>query len=211
MEVDLPNIPSLKCKLGLLSRSDGSAFFVEGESAVIASVHGPVEVKMKKMLIDKASIECCYRPKAESGVQDRYRESVIKNICETAIAAVLYPRAAVILNIQEMQDRGQLVSCAINATCMACLDSGIAMKFIFGAVSVYLNKAEEFTFSPPISENDLKATFVFVFNNTSGKIVASHTEGSFTAEQFKEALSLCKKQSIGVFQFIKMSLLAIDK
>lgn len=30
----------------------------------MACVYGPVEVKMKHVLIDKASVECCYRPKS---------------------------------------------------------------------------------------------------------------------------------------------------
>lgn len=29
----------------------------------MAGIYGPVEVRMKHVLIDKASVECCYRPK----------------------------------------------------------------------------------------------------------------------------------------------------
>lgn len=35
-----------------------------GETTVIAGVYGPVEAKMQKVLIDKASVECHYRPKS---------------------------------------------------------------------------------------------------------------------------------------------------
>lgn len=30
----------------------------------MAGIYGPVEVKMQKVLIDKASVECYYRPKS---------------------------------------------------------------------------------------------------------------------------------------------------
>lgn len=38
-------------------------FFI-GDTTVMAGIYGPVEVKMKHVLIDKASVECCYRPKS---------------------------------------------------------------------------------------------------------------------------------------------------
>lgn len=95
---------------------------------MLASVYGPVEVKLQKVLIDKASVECYYRPKSGAGwwhynltflqqnsvlsyitgIQDRFRESIIRNICETALAATLHPRTAILINLQEMQNRGQV-------------------------------------------------------------------------------------------------------
>lgn len=76
--------PSFFCKLGVLSRSDGSVMLCEGnlkfnliilrksnklvlftgETTVIVGLNGPVEVKTQKLLIDKASVECSYRPKS---------------------------------------------------------------------------------------------------------------------------------------------------
>lgn len=102
----------------------------------------------------------------------------------------------------------QLISCAVNAACLACLDSGIDMKFVFAAVSVYLTNSKEFRFIPPISENELTAMFVFVFNNTTGGVIASHTEGSYSSEQYKTALNLCKEESKNVFSFIKKLLIS---
>jgi len=204
--------PHLKCKFSALTRPDGSVQLCEGETVVLAAVYGPVEVKMQKVLIDKASVECFYKPKAGlPGVSDRFRESLIRNICETSITASLYPRSAVLVNIQEMQNRGQLISCAINASCLACLDSGMDMKFVFGAVSCFLTQEEEFNFIPPITEEKIKALFVLVFNNTSGSLIASHTEGCFSMEQYQKALSLCREESKHVFSFFKKSILSTDK
>lgn len=45
-----------------------------GDTTVMAGVYGPVEVKMQKVLIDKASVECCYRPK--TGASGNYRNIV---------------------------------------------------------------------------------------------------------------------------------------
>ncbi|XP_030760125.1 exosome complex component RRP46-like [Sitophilus oryzae] len=199
---------NLKCKLQVLSRADGSAMFSEGQTVVLSAIYGPVEVKMQKLLIEKASVESVFKPKSGlPGVSDRYKEYLIKNICETALASALYPRTAVLVNLQEMQNQGQLISCAINAVCLACLDSGIDMKFLFGAVSYFLTKEEELTLTPPINESSVKAMFVFVFNNTKGDVIASHTEGRFSIDQYKTALDICRDEVKKVFIFFKETLL----
>lgn len=41
-----------------------TGFLVSGESVVMASIYGPVEATLNKMTIDKASVDCYYRPKA---------------------------------------------------------------------------------------------------------------------------------------------------
>lgn len=40
----------------------------------MAGVYGPVEVKMQKVLIDKASVECFYRPK--TGASGKYLKNL---------------------------------------------------------------------------------------------------------------------------------------
>lgn len=85
------------------------------------------------------------------------------------------------------------------------------MKFLFGAVSCFLTNDEEFSFAPPITEEKIKALFVLVFNNTTGSLLASHTEGCFSTEQYQKAMSLCRQESKSVFSFFKKSLLSIDK
>ncbi|XP_072389702.1 exosome complex component RRP46 [Diabrotica undecimpunctata] len=192
------------CKLGLLTRPDGSALLSEGNTTVIAGVYGPVEVKLQKLLNDKASVECHYKPKSGlAGVEDRLYESLIRNVCETALCASLYPRTSILIAIQEIQNSGQLVSCAINAACLACLNAGVDMKFMFAAITCYLNANDELTLSPPISDKEIKSRFLFAFDSCEGRILASHTKGSFSEDQFDEALRLSKEGSENVFNFFK--------
>lgn len=56
--------PKLACKLDILSRPDGSLLYSEGETVVVAGVYGPIESRTQKLQIEKANIECNYRPKA---------------------------------------------------------------------------------------------------------------------------------------------------
>lgn len=78
-----------------------------GDTAVTATVLGPVEVKMHNLNIDKTYVEVFYRCKSGMpSVVDRQREKMIRNTCEVAMLTVLYPRSAVTLQIHEMEDCG---------------------------------------------------------------------------------------------------------
>lgn len=107
--------------------------FHAGNTTMLASVYGPIEVKPQKLLIDKAAVEVYYRPKAGApsknwcnspflfififilpvGVGDRLYESIVRNICETMVLTTVYPRSAVTVNIQEMQNDGEVRYCMI--------------------------------------------------------------------------------------------------
>lgn len=53
---------------------------------------------------------------------------------------------------------------------------------------------------------DAKAVFVFVFDSNEGQIVASHTTGTFSVNQFKQALKLCKGASTEIFEYYRTAL-----
>ncbi|KAF5273717.1 hypothetical protein FQR65_LT17125 [Abscondita terminalis] len=181
------------------------AVIVSRDTIVIVGVYGPIEVKNQKLLISKASVETHYRPKTGTpGIGDRLYETTIQNICETALVSALYPRSSIVIIIQEMQNCGGIISCAVNACCFALLHSGIDMKFLVASAGCALDDNGIFHLDPDkyVSEK-AKANFVFVFESVARTIVASHTSGSFNLPQFEEALELCKKACEGIFDFYK--------
>lgn len=67
---------------------------------------GPVEVKSQNLNIEKAHVECIYRPKAGiPTIEDKLRENVIRDTCESALLTMLHPRTTISIQIQELDDR----------------------------------------------------------------------------------------------------------
>lgn len=94
----------------------------------------------------------------------------------------------------------------MNAACLAALDSGIDMKYMFAAATSFLTTDGTLELVPPIVGSDIKASLTFVFNSVDKNLIACHTEGSFSDEQYSNALELCRDESLNIFEFIKSSL-----
>lgn len=86
------------------------------------------------------------------------------------------------------------------------------MKCMFAAVTCILSiDNTSLHIVTESQEKDCKASFVFVFDSLKKQVIASHTEGSFSKEQYMEALELCRDESEYIFQFFKAALLAYSE
>lgn len=76
------------------------------------SINGPMEiVSLANMDMNKAYIDVNYRPKRGlPGVGERYKEKILKNICDAAIMTKIYPKTQINIQIQEMDDNGGVSS-----------------------------------------------------------------------------------------------------
>lgn len=85
---------------------------ISGDTAVTVTINGPGEVKLHNLQIDKAHVEVYYRSKSGlPSIDDKLREKIIRDTCESAILSVLYPRSSIILQIHELENAGG-VSCS---------------------------------------------------------------------------------------------------
>ncbi|XP_035240170.1 exosome complex component RRP46 isoform X2 [Anguilla anguilla] len=139
MEVDGLSAFSLRefgCEQNLLSRPDGSSSFVQGDTSVLAGVYGPAEVKISKEIYDRATMEVVIQPKVGlPGVKERAREQCVRETCEAALLSTLHPRSSLSLVLQVVHDDGSLLSCCLNAACMALMDAGLPMGCLFCGVT----------------------------------------------------------------------------
>lgn len=206
--METSKLRQLSCTLGDLSRPDGDATVSQGDTCVTASVYGPGEVKVAKELLDKATIEVVYKPKSGlPGCAEKLFERTIRNSCETVILGNLHPRSSISITVQEIQNRGSLLACCINSTCLALLDAGVSMRYLMAAVTCAINDDGDIFMDPNMSqEQSARAVLTFVFENCNFEVVTVNAKGCYTLDQFQQCLSRCRDASKSVFQFFKDSL-----
>nr|CAD7408994.1 unnamed protein product [Timema poppensis] len=97
-----------------------------------------------------------------------------------------------------------LLACAVNAACLALINSGISMKFLVAAVSCMIDQQDNIILDPDNKQLlDSKATLMFVFDIVKKNIVACHTTGTFSQTQFQESLLKCREASSQIFTYYK--------
>jgi len=103
-------IRPLACEQGLLNRADGSARFCHGTTAVLVSVHGPAQAKLRRQeKVNQANIEVTF--KAEKGMataRDKEYETIVKQTFEPIVMVEKYPRAVISITVQVIEDDGSI-------------------------------------------------------------------------------------------------------
>lgn len=195
-----PYNPYLNHKLSLYPPKNKT-----GETAVVASAYGPVECKLQNLQIEKSFVDVYYRSKSGlPSVSDRLKEQIINCTCETALLTMLHPRTTVAIQLQEMDDHAGLIACAINAACLALVNSGLPMKFLVAAVNCAIDADGECILDPDTKqEANCSAQLTFVFDSVHQNTVAIHTTGMYTIAQYNDALAMCQEASRCVFAFYR--------
>lgn len=166
---------------------------------------------------NKAYVDVIYRPKAGiPGVGEKYKEKLIRNLCESSILTTLYPRTSIAINIQEMDDHGGILACAVNSICLALINSGLEMKFQIAAIYCSLDNDNNLLLDPHLNatsthnrnsnkskSSQFKASFTFVFDNCQKNVIGVITDGKFALQHYNSALALCREASDKVFDFYK--------
>lgn len=107
----------------------------------------------------------------------------------------------------------QLLACCINASCLALMNAGLAMKCTVAAVRcVIIGESRRIVVDP--SEKDVvgsdgvdqAAEFTFVFDSVERKAVSCHCSGRYSPEEFQEAMLAAQAASAEVFEFYRASL-----
>lgn len=215
----LPNeLRAMSCDQAVIHAADGSARFAAGPTVVIAAVHGPKRprnVSLEKH--DRAVVEVSVKGlrAGPSGPVEREIERVVQGCLEAAVDLSLHPRTVISVIVQVVDDSGSLLAAVVNAVCLALLDAGIPLSFMFAALCVGqeadgthttldITAAEEASF--PCS-----ATLVFKAEMTEGvayptankdAIVAATTSGCFDLDSFDRLIATAAVGCTAVLGFI---------
>ncbi|XP_012679501.1 exosome complex component RRP46 [Clupea harengus] len=195
------------CEQNLLSRPDGSASFIQGNTSVLAGVYGPAEVKVSKEIYDRATLEVVMQPKIGlPGVRERAREQCVRETCEAALLSTLHPRSSLTLILQEVHDDGSLLACCLNAACMALMDAGLPMSCLFCGITCVIDTDGQIITDPTLQqEKESRALMTFAIDSTDKRVLMSSTKGSISIQELQEAIALSQKASHRIFEFYRGS------
>lgn len=132
---------NISIKLGVIESSNGSAFFLHGNTKVIASISGPKHPSRTSGKKDE-NFYFNVRVKFATFSKNGERQKVIKNskklsefelnlksIFKSVIIMEKYEKSQLDLNIEILQtDGGSEMCAAVNAATLALIDAGICMR-----------------------------------------------------------------------------------
>lgn len=128
----------IRCRLGVFSQPDGSAYLEQGNTKVLAAVYGPHQASAKKSNHEEVVVNCQYsmatfstgeRKRRPRG--DRKSQEMTIHLQQTLSAAImteLYPRSQIDVYIEVLQSDGGNYCASINAATLALVDAGISLK-----------------------------------------------------------------------------------
>ncbi|XP_051253524.1 exosome complex component RRP46 isoform X2 [Dicentrarchus labrax] len=191
------------CEQSLLSRPDGSASFTQGDTSVLAAVYGPAEVKVSKEIYDRATLEVLIQPKVGlPGVRERSQEQCVRETCEASLLLTLHPRSSLTLILQVIHDAGSLLSCCLNAACMALMDAGLPMSCLFCGVTCAIDTDGQIITDPTAAqEKESRALMTFAVDSKDRKVLMSLTKGSFSVHESRAMSAICFRSTIRWFFF----------
>jgi exosome complex component RRP41 len=140
-------VRKIRCACGALARADGSAYYEQGNTRVLAAVYGPREPASRGRMqhdravvfaeVSSAAFAAPGRRRARKG--DRRSvdmAAVVKSIFEGVILLKVLPRTQIDIYVQVLQDDGGALVAAVNAASVALVDAGIPMSDLVVACSV---------------------------------------------------------------------------
>ncbi|KAK4683880.1 exosome complex component RRP46, partial [Tremellales sp. Uapishka_1] len=219
----------LSFSTGHLDRADGSAKFafgtflsllssptsnsyrhLPGPTSSLASVTGPIEVRLRDELIDRATLEIVHRPlDGVAATPSRALTTSLQSLLSPLLSLSAHPRSLIQIIIQNLSPGMTFSSRAasINAACVALLDSGaIALKAIPLAVAVALIGGRMVVDAVAEEEEKAEARFGFGWAFGRGIQVDGKGEGMQVDGEVEEEMELVWVESEGSFSRGQVSL-----
>lgn len=190
----------IKIKAGVLKRADGSAYVEVGGNKILASVYGPRETYIRRLLKPNTGVIRVRYNMAPFSVDDRKRpgpdrrSNEISKIAADALRPALmlesFPRSMVDISIEIIEAEGGTRCAGITAAAVALADAGIPMRDIpVGCAAGKMNGDIVLDLSEK-EDKEGQADVPIVILPRTGEITLLQADGKLTEEEFEEALDL---------------------
>ena len=190
----------IKIKAGVLKRADGSAYVEVGGNKILASVYGPRETYIRRLLKPNTGVIKVRYNMAPFSVDDRKRpgpdrrSNEISKIAADALRPALmlesFPRSMVDISIEIIEAEGGTRCAGITAAAVALADAGIPMRDIpVGCAAGKMNGDIVLDLSEK-EDKEGQADVPIVILPRTGEITLLQADGKLTEDEFEEALDL---------------------
>ncbi|XP_038217960.1 exosome complex component RRP41 [Zerene cesonia] len=128
----------IRCKLGVFTQPDGSAYLEQGNTKVLAAVYGPHQAAKSKMSTEGVVVNCQYsmatfstgerknRPRGDRKSQEMSLH--LRQALSAAIKTELYPRSQIDIYVEVLQADGGAYCACVNAATLALIDAGVPLR-----------------------------------------------------------------------------------
>lgn len=206
----LADLRPLRIEVGILEKSDGSAYIELGKTKIFAAIYGPKEVHPRHLALpDRAILNCRYHMTSFStderkplGMTRREIElsKVIREALESVVFLEEFPRSAIDIFIEVVQADGGTRTAGLTAASLALADAGIPMRELIAATAV--GKIDGRIALDPLDIEDKygEADMPVAMTPRANSIVLLQLNGMMTKEEFKEALMLARRGIEKIYQ-----------
>ncbi len=187
-----------------ISNAEGSAYIEWGNNKILAAVFGPREALPKHTQDpEKAVIKCKYSMSPFSSKEEHGRSRVsrrsteiskiTKEVFENVILVEDFPGAEIDIFIEVLQSDGGTRAAGITAAAVAVANAGIPMVDVPYALSIGKAGDTLLTDLNYIEDSTSDADMPIAILPGTGDILLLQMDGSFTKEQFRDAIRMAKK------------------
>ncbi|XP_059056312.1 exosome complex component RRP41 [Achroia grisella] len=143
----------IRCKLGVFTQPDGSAYLEQGNTKVLAAVYGPHQASKSKLSTEGVVVNCQYsmatfstgerknRPRGDRKSQEMSMH--LRQALTAAIKTELYPRSQIDIYVEVLQADGGAYCACVNAATLALTEAGIPLRAYVCASSASMATAPE--------------------------------------------------------------------
>lgn len=203
--------------LGTLQNADGSASYRDGLHSVTVGVNYPVEVPYRSDEIPESTlIEVNLRPiNGTAMVKERHVEQLVKRTLQTITRLEAAPRMMLQVTIQitgteidetlpgGIKEGGQgetylpVLASALNAAVAGCLNAGVQMQQIAGAVLIGIGKDGTCLVNPRVQDRKrCRSLHVFALDGT-GDVILVESEGAFKMDDLSRGIDQARELVLG--------------
>lgn len=217
----------IECKVGVVPRADGSAYFAFGNTKAIAAVYGPRVLHPKHLEDPQRGILRCRYDMASFSVAERKRpgpsrrSSEISFVTTQALQPVLnlenYPNTVIDIFIEIIQADASTRCAGINAASMALAHAGVPMLDLVGSVSIgklgdsivadVTKEEEDYEESGKKSATDIATAFLL----RSGQLSLLQLDGKIKSDELKKAIDMAQGVCKKIYEVQKKALKEFNK